>query len=406
MREQQGIVYGGVDTHLDVHVAAVIDEAGTLLGTKSFPTHPLGLRQAQRWLARHGQVAKVGVEGTGTYGLGLTRVLQAAGHEVVEVNRPNRQLRRSKGKSDTVDAEAAARAAMAGHATSVPKSRDGIVECLRVLRLADRSAKEQMNRLAGQVANLAVCAPEGIRVDLQGLSQLARARTMAAYRPGTDIADVACATKTAMRSLARQWLALREDRARYRAQIAELTARANPALMQIHCVGPDVAAAILIAAGDNPGRLRSSAAFAALAGVSPIQASSGKKTGHRLNRGGDRQANAAIHRIVLVRMSHKDPRTIDYIARRTAQGHSKRDIIRCLKRYVAREVYQALQHPQPTTVIGTLRQRRQAAGLPMKAVAQHFNRPINAIARLERGIVHDTDLATRYHAWLDTHGAA
>lgn len=152
MREQNGIVYGGVDTHLDVHVAAVIDDTGRLLGTKSFPTSSLGLRQLDRWLSGHGQVAKVGVEGTGTYGLGLTRVLQVAGHEVVEVNRPNRQLRRSKGKSDTVDAEAAARAALAGHATGVPKSRDGIVECLQVLRLADRSAKEQMNApgLAGR----------------------------------------------------------------------------------------------------------------------------------------------------------------------------------------------------------------------------------------------------------------
>jgi hypothetical protein len=263
-----------------------------------------------------------------------------------------------------------------------------------------------MTRLAGQIAHLAVCAPEAIRVDLQGLSPLVRARTMAAYRPGTDISDVACATKTAMRALARQWLDLRQDRACYRAQIQQLTAQANPALMQLHCVGPDVAAALLIAAGDNPERLHSSAAFAALVGVSPIQASSGKKSGHRINRGGDRQANAAIHRIVLVRISHKDPRTMDYIARRTAQGLSKRDIIRCLKRYVAREVYHALLNPEPAVTINTLRLRRQSAGLPMKAVAEHFKRPINAIARLERGIVHDTELAIRYHAWLDTHGAA
>ena len=171
-------------------------------------------------------------------------------------------------------------------------------------------------------------------------------------------------------------------------------------------VGPDTAASLLIAAGDNPARLRSSAAFAALAGVSPIEASSGKKSGHRINRGGDRTANAALHRIVLVRISRRHQPTMDYIARRTTEGLSKRDIIRCLKRYVAREVSNALTHPEPTTDIATLRARRNTLGIPMKTVAEHFKRPINAIARLELGQVHDAELATRHHAWLNTHGAA
>ncbi len=126
MKHSDRIVYGGVDTHLDVHVAAVIDQTGRLLATSPFPTTPLGLRRLERWLSGHGTVTKVGVEGTGAYGLGLFRVLQATGHEVIEVNRPNRQLRRSRGKSDTVDAESAARAVLAGHATSIPKTRDGI----------------------------------------------------------------------------------------------------------------------------------------------------------------------------------------------------------------------------------------------------------------------------------------
>ena len=406
MKQQQGIVYGGVDTHLDVHVAAVVDGTGRLLGTKSFPTSPLGLRRLERWLSGHGQVAGVGVEGTGTYGLGLQRVLQAAGHDVVEVNRPNRQLRRSKGKSDTVDAEAAARAVLAGHATSTPKSRDGIVECLRVLRLADRSMREQMTRLHGQLDHLTITAPEAIRVDMTGLSALRRARKAAACRPSDSIGDVASATKTAMRTLARQWLGLREERARLRDQIEQLTAQSNPALLEMPGVGPDTSAALLIAAGDNPARLRSSAAFAALAGVSPIEASSGKKSGHRINRGGDRTANAALHRIVLVRMSRRHQPTMDYIARRTAEGMSKPDIIRCLKRYVAREVYHALTHPEPTADISALRPRRNTLGIPMRTVAEHFQRPINAIARLERGQVRDAELAARYHAWLDAQGAA
>ena len=406
MKQQQGIVYGGVDTHLDVHVAAVVDGTGRLLGTKSFPTSPLGLRRLERWLSGHGQVAGVGVEGTGTYGLGLQRVLQAAGHDVVEVNRPNRQLRRSKGKSDTVDAEAAARAVLAGHAPSTPKSRDGIVECLRVLRLADRSMREQMTRLHGQLDHLTITAPEAIRVDMTGLSALRRPRKAAACRPSDSIGDVASATKTAMRTLARQWLGLREERARLREQIEQLTAQSNPALLERPGVGPDTSAALLIAAGDNPARLQSSAAFAALAGVSPIEASSGKKSGHRINRGGDRTANAALHRIVLVRMSRRHQPTMDYIARRTAEGLSKRDIIRCLKRYVAREVYHALTHPEPTADISALRPRRNTLGIPMRTVAEHFQRPINAIARLERGQVRDAELAARYHAWLDAQGAA
>ncbi len=363
MKHSDRIVYGGVDTHLDVHAAAVIDQTGRLLATSQFPTTPLGLRRLERWLTSHGTVTKVGVEGTGAYGLGLLRVLQAAGHEVIEVNRPNRQLRRSRGKSDTVDAESAARAVLAGHATSIPKTRDGISECLRMLRIADQSAKEQMTRLHARIDHLAICAPEAIRVELQSLTALKRTRKAAAYRPSGDIADVTFVAKTALRTLARQWLDLRDERTGLRGQLHELASRANPALLQLPGVGPDVAIALLVAAGDNPERLRSSAAFAALAGVSPTEVSSGKRSGHQINRGGDRQANAALHRIVLVRLSKKDPRTIAYIERRTGEWLSKRDSIRCLKRYVAREVYQALRGPEPAVEIAALRTRRNTLGI-------------------------------------------
>ncbi len=363
MKHSDRIVYGGVDTHLDVHVAAVIDQTGRLLATSQFPTTPLGLRRLERWLTSHGTVTKVGVEGTGAYGLRLLRVLQAAGHEVIEVNRPNRQLRRSRGKSDTVDAESAARAVLAGHATSIPKTRDGIFECLRMLRIADQSAKEQMTRLHARIDHLAICAPEAIRVELQSLTALKRVRKAAAYRPSGDIADVTFAAKTALRTLARQWLDLRDERTGLRGQLHELASRANPALLQLPGVGPDVATALLVAAGDNPERLRSSTAFAALAGVSPTEVSSGKRSGHRINRGGDRQANAALHRIVLVRLSKKDPRIIAYIERRAGEGLSKRDSIRCLKRYVAREVYQALRGPEPAVEIAALRTRRNTLGI-------------------------------------------
>lgn len=406
MTDQRRGIHGGVDTHMDVHVAAAIDQNGRLLGTRSFPTSPLGLRRLERWLAGHGNVIKVGVEGTGSYGLGLLRVLNEAGHDVVEVNRPNRQLRRSRGKSDTVDAEAAARAVLAGTATATPKSRDGIVESIRVLRLTARTTRHAMSRIDAQILHLIVTAPEPIRVDLQALSPRKRVARAANWRPGPDAADITTATKIALRTLARQWQVLDADLKVLKAQLLHLTEKANPSLLQIPGVGPDTAAALLVTAGDNPDRLTSSAGFAALCGVSPIEASSGKSNGRRLNRGGNRQANSALYRIVIVRMSRKHQPTMDYIARRTTEGLSKRDIIRCLKRYVAREVFQHLQHPQPVIDRNELRQRRQALNLPLRAVAEHLNRPINAVARLENGTVHDPDLATRYHHWLATRQAA
>jgi transposase len=400
MTDRERIVYGGIDTHQDIHVAAVVDSTGALLGTQQFPTTPLGLRALQRWLASHGRLGKVGVEGTGSYGAGLARVLAGAGFTLVEVDRPNRQLRRARGKSDTVDAEAAARAALSGTACGMPKSRDGIVEAIRVTRLAARATRRQMTRLEAQVRHLALTAPEPLRIQLQPLGTVARMRRAAALRPGPDPAEVATATRTALRTLARQWEGLRADHKALTGQLTELTARANPALLELSGVGPDTAAALLIAAGDNPERLRSSASFAALCGASPVEASSGKTQSRRLNRGGDRQANAALYRIVIVRMSHGDPATMDYLARRTAAGHSQRDAIRCLKRYAAREVFQRLQHPEPTADQTALRPRRQALALPMRAAAEHLHRPINAVARLELGRVHDPDLARRYQDWL------
>lgn len=406
MTDQRLEIYGGVDTHMDVHVAAALDHNGRLLGTRSFPTSPLGLRRLEQWLSSKGPLAKVGVEGTGAYGLGLLRVLTDSGHTVVEVNRPNRQLRRSRGKSDTVDAEAAARAALAGIADATPKSHDGIVESIRVLRLTARTTRNQMSKIEVQLLHLAVTAPEPIRVELQSLTARKRIARAAAYRPGADTADVTTATKIALRTLARQWQSLATDSKTLKTQLRKLTEQANPGLLQLQGVGPDTAAALLIAAGDNPGRLTSSAGFAALCGASPIEASSGKSQGRRLNRGGNRQANAALYRIVICRMAKGDPRTMDYFARRTAQGLSKRDIIRCLKRYVAREVFQQLQHPEPVIDRCELRRRRQDLSLPIRIAAEYFHRPINAIARLERGEINDPELASRYNDWLTEQEAA
>jgi transposase len=400
MKHEQRVVYGGVDTHQDVHVAAVIDEVGTLLGTKSFPTSALGLKSLQRWLTRHGRVAKVGVEGTGTYGLGLQRVLQDAGLEVVEVNRPNRQLRRAKGKSDTVDAESAARAVLAGHATAVPKAHDGIVEAIRVVQVAHTSTKQALQKVDGRIRSLTITAPQTLRVEFTGLSVHARAEHAARLRPGNDHAEVTTATKVALRTLGRQRQLLAADLTSLEAELEHLTTQANPGLRQVPGVGPIVAATLLSCAGDNPERMSSEAAFAALCGVSPVCASSGKTTAVRLNRGGNRHANSALFRVALVRMSHRDQATMDYLARRTREGKSKKAILRCLKRAIARQIYRHLVNPQPAVRTDDLRARRQAIKRPMREVSDALNTPIMAISCLERGTNHDADLATRYRNWL------
>jgi transposase len=406
MKHEEQRVYGGVDTHQDVHVAAVVSEIGTLLGTKSFPTTPLGLKSLERWMSKHGTLVKVGVEGTGTYGLGLQRVLQAAGHEVVEVNRPNRQLRRAKGKSDTIDAQSAASAVLAGHATAAPKAHDGIVEAIRVLLVAHTSSKQALQKVDARIRSLTVTAPDVIRIDLANQTAPGRAAKAARLRPGDDPADIATATRTALRLLGRQHQMLTEDMTTIEAQLEELTTRANPGLRQVVGVGPVVAATLLVAAGDNPDRMTSEAAFAALCGVSPVPASSGKTTAMRLNRGGNRQANSALFRIAIVRLSHRHPATVDYVARRTAEGKTKRAILRCLKRFIAREIYSHLVNPKPAIQTDDLRARRTAIGQPMRVVALAIGAHLTEISRLERGTNHDAALAQRYRDWIQNQEAA
>ncbi len=340
-------VFGGVDTHADTHTAAVIDAAGRLLAHRQFPATPAGYGQLADWLAAHGRVQRVGVEGTGVYGAGLARSLTAADIELVEVDRPDRKTRRFAGKSDPIDAEAAARAALTGRATGTPKTRTGPVEALRALRVARRSAIAARAEAQTQLRSLVITAPEPLRGQLRTLTTRRLLTTCAALRPDlTAITDPLQATKTALRALAHRHAQLSTEIDELDTLLAPLVAQINPALTAANGVGTDVAGQLLATAGDNPDRLRSEAAFAALCGVSPIPASSGRTHRHRLNRGGDRQANAAIYRVVLCRMRW-DPRTQAYVQRRTTEGLSKKDIIRCLKRLIARELYYLLTSPAP-----------------------------------------------------------
>ena len=340
MSDQHVHVIAGVDTHGQTHHAAVIDSLGRHLADREFPATGSGYRQLLSWLGGHGTVQAVGVEGTGAYGAELSRVLARAGLPVVEVDRPDRKTRRMKGKSDPIDAYAAATAVASGRATGVPKTRDGIVEAVRALRVPRRSAVKARTQAINQARQLVITAPEELRAQLRGLPARELAAVCSRFRP-SDLASPLGATKAALRILSRRILALSEEIADLDVELKALTAQTAPTLMNRMGVGPDVAGQLLATAGDNPDRLRSEAAFAHLCGVAPIPASSGRRDRHRLNRGGDRAANHALHTIALSRMRW-DERTRSYVDRRTAQGLSKKDIMRCLKRHIAREIYHAL----------------------------------------------------------------
>jgi len=332
----------GVDTHQDQHVAVAIDQQGVRLAECYVPATTHGYRDLERWSRKLGEVRAVGIEGTGSYGAGLARFMTGRGFTVIEVNRPDRSIRFQKGKSDPTDAEMAARAVLSGVANATPKSGEGETEIIRMLKNTKDSAVKARTQAVNQMKALVVTAPAKLRETLDGLTTAALAARCKSFRPGR-LENPTAAAKYALQSLACRYLQLDREIRDLQAQLERLTRMTAPALVNIFGVGPDTAAALLISAGSNPQRIHSEAAFASLCGVSPVPASSGKTNRHRLNRGGDRQANAALYRIVLVRLSH-DLRTREYMDRRTREGMSKAEVIRCLKRYVAREVFSALRH--------------------------------------------------------------
>jgi len=337
-------ITAGVDTHLDVHVTAALDAHGALLDVASFETTAAGYTALLDWLRSFGDVELAGVEGTGSYGAGLTRHLLAEGVRVVEVDRPNRQRRRRRGKSDPQDAISAARAAQSGDAKGQAKTRGGNVESMRVLRVARNSARSARTQCLNQMRSLISTAPEAIRAELRDLNVYRLLERTSAYRPGQK-RDVTSLTKFTLRTLARRAIALQDEVTDLDAILGPLVADTAPELLGRLGLGVETTSALLVAAGDNPERLRNEATFAHLCGASPLDASSGKQERHRLNRGGDRQANSALWKIVITRMVY-DPNTREYIARRIKEGLTKKEAIRCLKRYIAREVYNHLPRQQ------------------------------------------------------------
>lgn len=328
----------GVDTHADTHTAVVLDALGRRVAGAQFDTDPAGYADMIAWAGRHGSVTRAGVEGTGDYGAGLARALRSAGITVIEVNRPNRARRRLKGKSDPVDAENAARAVLAEDATATAKVRDGVVESIRVLRIARASAVKARTATTNQVKDLIVTAPDPVRDVLRDLSTTKRMAAARTWDLDGDLARADTATRHALSVLAHRHQALTQEVAQLDKAITALVKRAAPRLLALPGVGPDSAAQLLITAGENPERLHSESALAALCGTSPVEASSGKKRHHRLNRGGDRQANCALWSIMFTRLRCHEP-TKTYAHQR---GGATKDIQRNLKRYLVREIYRPL----------------------------------------------------------------
>lgn len=335
-------VIGGVDTHGRTHHAAVINAAtGKLLGDREFPATAKGYRALLDWLRTFGTPIKVGVESTGSYGAGLTTALQAQGIEVIEVSRPNRADRRLVGKSDPIDAIAAARAVLAGTATATPKPRTGTVEAIRLLRVTRASAVKARRAAINQMHGLLFGAPQELRESLAGHNRAALVTRCARLRPAEDLSDPTNAAKTALRRLARRVEDLDIEIAEADLELRKLIATTAPRTLAIFGAGPETVGQLLTTAGENPDRLHSEAALARLCGVAPIPASSGNTNRHRLHRGGDRAANSALHMVIVNRLRWHAP-TRAYAERRAAEGKTKKEIIRCLKRAVIREIYTAL----------------------------------------------------------------
>ncbi len=386
-------VTGGFDTHAETNVGAVFDTISLqLIDRASFPTTAAGHQAALEWMRSHGTLDAVGVESTGSYGAGLARHLTKAGVRVVEVNRPEKLGRRLDGKDDFVDAEAAARAVLSGRASAIPKSGDGPVEAIRALEITHESATHDRTEAINQFKALVVTAPAGFR-DAFSTKSFHRQLT-AAVRFRTTVDDVIeQELRVALKLLAQRIRFLEDQIEVIEARLRPIIAEHFPALLGLEGVGPHTATQLLMTVGDNPERLHSDAAFAKLCGACPQPASSGKTIRFRLDRGGDRRANKALFRIVIVRMRYHEP-TRHYVARRLAEGKTRREIIRCLKRFVAREIYAAIINPPDTIPTGAqIRTARLAAGVSMTDLGRALDITPTAMSRLERGLDHNTERA-------------
>ncbi|PXX60343.1 transposase [Nocardia tenerifensis] len=390
-------IIGGADTHADTIHVAVISAGGQPVADREFPTTETGYHSAIEFLTRHGVPRVVGVEGTSSYGAGFTRALASKGIPVLEVHRPDRAARRCRGKTDTLDAYAAARAALCGHGVSEPKDeRIGVV---RALLSARRSAVKARTASINQIKALLVSAPEVVRSRFRQHRAKQLIDALIETRSNTHGDPMAAGIVTAARTLAERVVFLDDQVEFLTDELDQLTAVLCPTLRSAYGVGPDTAAQLLVTAGENPQRLRGEGSFAALCGAAPVPASSGKTVRHRLSRGGDRAANNALHRIALCRMARHAP-TRAYAARQSQAGRSKPEILRLLKRAIAREIYRLLTRAVTPPDYADLRRTRQERNITLTAAARHLGVWPGTLSRLERGQSRDDELANTYRAWL------
>lgn len=390
----------GVDTHADTHTLAVVSAQGAVEFTEQFTADQRGYTALLERLQHVEGLDRIGVEGTNSYGAELTRSLLAAGLTVLEVLRPTRQVRRMDGKSDPVDAIAAARQVLTGDGTSTPKHTDSPVEALRYLLTARRNLVRAASRIITVIKSLLVTAPETVRDPLRNLTDPALIARLTGCRPGNNMADPATAAKHSLKLLARDYQRLHAEADGLEDQMTELVTTINPALLEVFGSGTITSAQLLVTAGDNPERIATEAQFAHLCGAAPIPASSGKTRRFRLNRGGDRQANAALHRIALVRMSH-DPRTRTYVERRWNENRSKKEILRCLKRAIAREIHHVLLDPSVAAPVD-FRALRTQKGITLTQAAEALQTRSARISDIEGRRRPLPDLTDRYRTWLAT----
>jgi transposase len=389
-------VVGGIDTHADTIHVAVVSVLGREIADSEFATTPAGYRAACDFLYSYGVIERVGIEGTSSYGAGIARACAASGLEVREVLRPDKTVRRRQGKSDPIDAYHAARAVLAGRATSPPK--DEKILGLRALHLARRSAVKARTATIHQIHQVLITAPDSIRQKYRAMTNTKLVTALSRSRT-TRYDAVGAAIMRALRDLAARHEFLTRQAANLERDIRAVVESMNPGLLAAHGVGPDTAAQLLITAGANPDRLSSESSFAALCGTAPVPASSGKTRRYRLSRGGDRAANHALHRIALVRMS-SDPTTRAYVQRQRAKGRSSREILRTLKRAVAREMFKYLTRVVTAPATADLRPARQAKNITLTQAAAHFGVWPMHISTIERGTRRDDDLASAYREWL------
>lgn len=394
-------VIGGADTHADtIHVAA-IDHLGRELGDREFATTPAGYQAALNFLGGFGARGVIGIEGTSSYGAGLSRAATAAGIEVREVNRPDRTERRRRGKSDPIDAYQAARAVLSGRADAAPK--DERIEAIRALHIARRSAIKARTAAMNQIHQMLITAPDEVREKYRSLREKRLVTALAGCRPSRPRQGdpTVRAVQTALKILAQRHQFLTTQADALKGQLLELVGEVNPHLLSRHGLGPTTAAQLLITAGGNPDRLRSEASFAALCGTAPVPASSGKTTRHRLSRGGDRAANNALHTIALVRMS-SHPRTRAYVRTQREKNRSEAEILRLLKRALVREIYRSLAQDLIAPELADLRPTRRAKNITITAAAKALDTYPSKLSRTEHGTYPDYALAERYREWLNT----